>query len=368
MLHTKFDEKLLFIRDLALGLFCGGVEDDKNVVEFGRDGAAEASNGTSDTNRWSIPGVHAPVMYMIHSWLDVCRVSLIRKEIDERNIPFHFEQLNEQSTIETREGKHDESRDGPPPTEILLPMKVNRRRTACIYPKGNVTERRKFTYWGELVDASSFDWWYTLRVLRYCSDLVSSGWRPPPSEKIGEQIILNLILMAEQGIKYFSVENNGRELHKKQIQKERLVACSCASESLVTMRTLAAREAIPQSVLRPLAISLCRLIYFSETIVSSDSNFESVLVEEGDALLEKEILTQQSFVASNSEELLSVLLTKESTACATSEVLLEALTADFSVEITEINRAEVEECAVIATVAIRALSSAMWGQCIFHLY
>jgi len=306
-------------------------------------------------------------MYMIYSWLDICQASLIRREIDERNIPYHFEELNELSTLDASEGKQDKSHDGPPPTEILLPIKMSQPGSACDYAERNVAERRKFTFWGELIDASSFDWWYTLRVLRDCSDLVSVGWRPPPSERTGEQIILNLILLAERGVEYFANETNGKsELHDEQIRKGRLVACSCASESLVAMKTLAAREVIPQSALRPLVVSLCRLIYTAETAISSVSNCESDTVQEGDALLEKEILIQQTFVASSSAELLSVLLARETTACPTTEVLMEAVNIDLSVEITENNRVEVEKYAKIASVAIRALSSAMWGQFVMH--
>jgi hypothetical protein len=241
-------------------------------------------------------------------------------------------------------------------------MKVRQPIPTCDYSKGNIAGRRKYTFWGELVDASDFDWWYALRVLRDCSDLVSVGWRPPPSGKIGEQIILNFLLIAERGIEYIGKS----ELHEKQIRKGRLVASSCASETLIAMKTLAACEAIPHSSLRPLAISLCRLINNAETAISSVSNLESYQLQEGDALLEKEILTQQSFVASNSAELLSVLLEKEATACSVADVLLEAVSIDLSAEITENNRAEVEECAKTATVAIRALSCAMWGQCILH--
>jgi hypothetical protein len=347
MFRIKIHKNWLFIRDLVFGLFCGGGEDENNVVEY-----------TSVENRWSIPGVQTPVMYMIHSWLDTCQASLIPRDIVDTNIPYHFEEINELRTSESREGEHDESHDGPPPTEILLPMKVSQPNSTCDYTRGGTAERRKYTFWGELVDTSNFDWWYALRVLRDCSDLVSVGWRPPPSVKIGEQIILKFILIAERGIKYIGKS----ESHEKQIRKGRLVACSCASETLIAMKALTAREAIPQSSLRQLAISLCQLIYNADTAISSVPNSKSYQVQEGDALLEKEIFTQQSFVASNAAELLSELLEMESTVCPVADVLLEAVSIDLGVEITEVNRAEVEECAKISTVAIRALSCAMWGQ------
>ena len=293
------------------------------------------------------------------------RPSLIPKVIEERNIPYHFENWHELSTLpEASERKHDEALDGPPPTEIVLPIKLSQPSSAHPRTEEDTTEGRKFTYWGELVDGSNFDWWYTLRVLRDCSDLVSSGWRPPPSERIGERIILSLILIAERGISYFVDKNNGKiELHEEQVRKGQLVACSCASECLVALKTLAAHEVIPQSALPSLALSLCRLLHTAESLISSCvSNCERDPIQEGATLLEKEILTQQSFVALNSTKLLAVLLASETTACSTTEVLLESMNINLSVDITENMHAEMEDCAKVASVAIRALSTAMWGK------
>lgn len=316
-----------------------------NVVANGRHGLEEAD--------WSIPGVHTPVTLMIHSWLDACQALPIPREIVDRNIPYHFEE-RELKTTEA-EGMHDMSPGRPPPTEILLPIKMDQSVTPYSCAEGEMTDCGKYTYWGEVVDNSSFDWWYTLRVLRDCSDLVSAGWSP--SGRVGERIILNLISIVERGLS-FLVE--GSDLMRG-IRKGRLVACSCLAESLIAMKTLASREEIPQSALRPLATALCQAISAAETPITSDVNCGSDVVQEEDIILEKEILTQQTFFASNSAELLWVLLARENTACPVTDVLLDAVNIDLHVVITDDNRAEVNRCAKISRVAIRTLSAALWG-------
>lgn len=47
-------------RDLAFAMFCGGSESENRSGETGE---------SSHVNEWSIPGAHAPVAAMIHSWL-----------------------------------------------------------------------------------------------------------------------------------------------------------------------------------------------------------------------------------------------------------------------------------------------------------
>ena len=359
---------------MAFGLFCGGNENEGNAD-------TEETENTSSKNTWSIPGAHTPVAVMIHSWLETCQAApFLSRVIEEGNIPHHyFEEVSNEPPIdlrasEAREGGNNASASRPPPTEIRLSGRMN----ASSDPRGLSTNTRsgikdetaepmyrKFSLWGEIVDSGRVDWWYTLRVLRDCSDLVSAGWRPPPSGRIGEGIILRLISIAEKGISHLAGDNDTKqEMPEEQIRKERLVACSCASESLVAIKTLASRDVIPQATLRPLATSLCKLISAAETTISSGStsSWGSEEAREEDALFEKEILTQRTFVTSNSAELLWVLLSNEGTSCPTTDALLDAIDMDLHVEITDENRAYVEERVVIASGAIRALSAAMWGQ------
>jgi hypothetical protein len=319
------------LRDLAFGLFCGG-----NEIN------AEGNNGES---KWSIPGAHTPVALMIHSWLETCLSWPIPRETEDGHIPYHFEEPN---TQEFSGGIYDESPGGPPPAEILLPSGL---------PEGEACElcRRKFSFWGDLAENSCFDWWYSLRVLRDCSDLVSAGWTPPTV--IGDEIILTLVSIAERGISHLDGDNYfSRETPFEQIQKERLVACSCASESLVCLKTLASRDVLPHAALQPLVAVLCQLTFMPENTINSDA------VQDDDALFEEEILIQRTNVASNAASLLSVMLSAESTSCPTTDALLDMIDLDLSVEVTDENRAQVKECVERGSGAIRALSAAMWGQ------
>ncbi|KAL9191186.1 hypothetical protein ACHAXT_000892 [Thalassiosira profunda] len=357
-------------RDLAFGLFCGGNGNGDNAD--GQGNAAAETGGAGGEKEWSIPGTHTPVAVMIHSWLDTCQAAWpVPREIEEGDIPCHVEVSVETS----EEGGTDSSAGsgGPPPMEIVLPTAVNASTDpGAVPPDANTPDAKdatpepqsgKFSYWGELVDLSRVDFWYTLRVLRDCSDLVSAGWRPPPSGRVGEGIILNLISIAERGITHLTSDDDvTQKMPEEQIRKERLVACSCASESLVSIKTLASRDVIPQATLRPLAISLCQLISAAETPISSVSSTESEEAQEEDALLyEREILTQRTFVASNSAELLWVLLSNEGTSCPTADALLDSIDMNLHHDITVENRVDVEESVIVACGAIRALSAAMWG-------
>jgi hypothetical protein len=318
---------VVLLRDLAFGLFCGGNESN-----------AEGNNSES---KWSIPGAHTPVALMIHSWLETCLSWPIPRETEDGHIPYHFE---EPST-----GIYNESPGGTPPADILLPSGLSGGETIEL-------RRRKFSFWGDLVENSSFDWWYTLRVLRDCSDLVSAGWTP--SSIIGDEIILTLVSIAERGILHLDGDNYFlRETPVEHIRKERLVACSCASESLVCLKALAAREVLPHAALQPLVAVLCQLISMSET-----TSCQSGAVQKDDALFEKEILAQRTYVASNSASLLWVMLSAESTSCPTTDALLDMIDLDLSVEVTEENCAQMEVCVKRGSGAIRALSAAMWGQ------
>ncbi len=317
-------------RDLAFGLFCGGNE---NTIE-----------DDNSEKKWSIPGAHTPVALMIHTWLETCSTWPVLRDSD--HIPYHFEELN---TPEFSEKVYNESPDGQPPAEILLPTCQPKVET-------NEPRRRKFSFWGDLVNNISFDWRYTLRVLRDCSDLVSAGWTPPPSV-VGEEIIHYLILIAERGILQLDGENHfSKEMPVEQIRKERFVAFSCASESLVSLKTLASREVLPHAGLRSLVAFLCQLISMSETTSCGSG------VQEDGFFFEEEILTQRTHVASNAASLLWILLSAESTSCQTTDALLDMMDLDLSIEVTHENCAQVKECVKRASGAIRTISAAMWGR------
>ncbi|KAL7543186.1 hypothetical protein ACHAXR_012599 [Thalassiosira sp. AJA248-18] len=350
-------------RDLAFGLFCLGDENDDNT-ETGGHRAAE-TEGNKSEGKWSIPGAHTPVAVMIHSWLETTLQAWpIPREIEEGSIPFHIDDattnnvpINMKSSGASEEGNIASNESGPV-TEIVLPVKMDPRSTPTntspmtseIEPKHS----KRFSLWGEIVDLSNIDWWYTLRVLRDFSDLVSAGWRPPPSGRIGDGIISSLIGIAEKGISHLADDDDKKkQMPEEQIRKERLVACSCASEALMAIKNLASRDVIP--AVRPLAISLCQLISAAETPISSVPSYGE------DALFEKEIRDVRTFVASNSAELLWVLLSNEGTSCLTTDALLDAIDMDLQLEVTDENRKLVEERVVIASGAIRALSAAMWG-------
>jgi len=342
-------------RDLAFGLFCEGNESRNN------DSMVDAEVDKKSDKKWSMPGGSVPTAIMIHSWLSTsCTWPIPKFEgRGEEILPCHMEEISNEAQLDPRSSEASEE-DGEPPTEIVFQVKVD--SSGSIPPPSAVVSEpiveptyRKFSFWNDLVD-NQIDWWYTLRVLRDITDLVSAGWRPPTSGDIGVGIIEILISISEGGLVHL---DSG--LLEDQIRKERLVACSCSSESLVTMKTLASRDALPQESLRPLALSLCQLISAAESpsSVSSSSGSEGIQAH-SDAMFENEILTQRTFVAANSAELLWVLLSNENTACPTVDALLDAIDI-INVEISDDNRVEVETGIAIACGAMRALSAAMFG-------
>ena len=343
-------------RDLVYGLFCAG-----RTVEEAGEAAGDAD--------WSIPGAHTPVAEMIHSWLEACQAGtlFILKKTEEGDIPFHVEEISNESPNHV--ASPDSGNALPPSSEQSLvcdgpqpPAELSFSGTK------DATEplRRKFSFWGDVVGSEGVDWMYTLRVLRDCSDLVSTGWRPPPSGPVGEGILLILISIAEKGMSHLS-ENGDKEMPGQQIHKERLVACSCASESLVAMKNLATRDvipsAIPMATLQPLTITLCKVISSAEVTTSLGSSSD-VVPEEAradDASLEKEVFAQRMMVTSNAAELLWLLLSNEETSCPTTDALLDVIDMDLR---DADNLMHAQEHAIIASGAIRALSAAMWGQLI----
>ena len=61
----------------------------------------------------------------------------------------------------------------------------------------------------------------------------------------------------------------GPERSPQQVLKERLVAYSCASESLAAIKSLASRDVLPEATVGTLVTALCRLLSKAETGISA---------------------------------------------------------------------------------------------------
>lgn len=330
-------------RDLAFGMFCSG-----DVQDEGRKNEAGVEQS------WSIPGAHMPVAIMIQSWLETCQAPWpTSKELDESNIPFLFEPVNNDGDgdDDDEQSFNQDKANASPPTEIVVPSGGG--GSSIEEPEKGL----RYTRWGDLVDLTRIDFWYTLRVLRDCSDLVSAGWCPPPTV-VGESIVMSLLNIAERGLVYLLEDSSDKQgMDEEQVRKERLVACSCSSESLVALKVLAARDDLPEQVITAVSISLCRLLSATETKSPS-----SVSENGEEAMFDKEIQTQRGYIASTSAELLWVLLSSESTACQAADALLDVIDLDFHSIFANLERRQVEECVKIASGAVRALSASFWGK------
>lgn len=328
-------------RDLAFGIFCGG---------DGLDEGRKNESGVESHQSWSVPGAHMPVATMIQSWLDTCQAPWpSSKELEEGKIPFLYELVNGDDDDE-ESFNQDKATNAPPPTEIVVPSGGG--GSSIKEPEKGL----RYTRWGDLVDLTRIDFWYTLRVLRDCSDLVSAGWCPPPTI-VGESIVMSLLNIAERGLVYLLEDSSDKQgMDEEQVRKERLVACSCSSESLVALKVLAARDDLPEQVITAVSISLCRLLSATETKSPS-----SVSENGEEALFDKEIQTQRGYIASTSAELLWVLLSSDATACQAADALLDVIDLDFHSIFANLERRQVEECVKIASGAIRALSASFWG-------
>ena len=372
-------------------MFCAVNENKADAV----DNSAIETGDIKSGSKWSIPGAQMPVASMIHSWLATCQAGWPIIKVGEGDpVPHYFERASREQSIildglksETGKREYDmpTGNESPndekgPPANIDLPVKMDSSFDAKGaldngFETRNETFDVQFCWWGDVVDVSRIDWWYTLRVLRDCSDLVLAGWCPPPSD-IGSEIILSLISIAEQGLGHLSgTYRTQQEMTEQQIRKERLVACSCASESLAALKNLASRDAIPHEALEPLVTSLCRLLSAAETTISAlpsnvsdqeqveDANFDNTAIE-SIVTAQKEIRT---FVASNSAEILWVLLSNEGTACPTIDALLYAIDVNLSLVDSDTRHEILEEDVLAAGGAIRALSAALWGEKCFLL-
>jgi hypothetical protein len=135
-------------------------------------------------------------------------------------------------------------------------------------------------------------------------------------------------------------------------QTDTVIHESCAAESLALLKNLASRDALPIDSVNMLATSLCRFLSASETSIANIELIDS-------STLEEEVVMQRTFVASNSAELLWILLSTESTCCETCDALLNLI--DSKLTSDEYNPdSALDESGAIS--AVRALSAALWGK------
>ena len=179
------------------------------------------------------------------------------------------------------------------------------------------------------------------RVLRDCSDLVSSGWCPPPSST-GNQIC---ILLVEIAMNVSSSPNDGGS-NIALLPDEEICRGSCAAESLALLKNLASRDLLPPETVDLLAKSLCRLLSESEKAISDQF------------INDEEMTIQRTFIASNSAELLWILLSNESTCCSTCDALFNLIDN----KLADLESAETNDDGDGAVSSVRALSAALWGK------
>jgi hypothetical protein len=131
---------------------------------------------------------------------------------------------------------------------------------------------------------------------------------------------------------------------------------SCAAESLALLKNLASRDVLPLDSVDLIATSLCMLLRASEKALSSTAIDESI--HSNNATLEEEIAIQRTFVASNSAELLWILLSTDRTCSPTCDALLNLIDCRINAEKPDPDSEETGG----AISAVKALSAALWGR------
>lgn len=198
------------------------------------------------------------------------------------------------------------------------------------------------------------------RVLRDISDLVSSGWCPPPSE-VGNTICSILVHIALDGLRLNNDDSGDQILMSdEEFASEQLIRESAAAEALALLRNLASRDVLPLVSIDMLVSSVCRLLCYSEKTISSPMTNDTT-GNSNSTTLEEERAVQRTFVASNSAELLWILLSTESTCCPTCDSLLNLIDTTGVSENRDAANAGIraDETAISA---VRALSAALWGK------
>ena len=153
-------------RDLVLSLCCEASDDRDDSSQGGSsvvrgssgDGQrSQAVNSFASSNRdgieWTIAGAHVPVASMLVSWVETAKAGwpTQRSSFDAHAVE---KQL---ATIDSSKESHG-----------LGPLKMD---------------------WSRIAKPGAIDWWYVLQVSRAATDLVTTGWRPPPRGKSGENCI-----------------------------------------------------------------------------------------------------------------------------------------------------------------------------------
>jgi hypothetical protein len=137
----------------------------------------------------------------------------------------------------------------------------------------------------------SVDWWYTLRVARASTDLISTGWRPLPKTDVGSDVVERLLGIAEKGLAIIdgtqSLLNDGSEeamattaavgAATQQSREERLAAPSSVAEAISALASLSSRGLIPAATQKRTARAVCRLHVISGAIKTSTTRLRNAL-------------------------------------------------------------------------------------------
>lgn len=202
----------------------------------------------------------------------------------------------------------------------------------------------------------------TKRVLRDISDLVSNGWCPPPSS-VGNRICTLLVQIALDGLSPIIGDSSEEDI----LPDDEICRESCAAESLALLKNLASHDVLPLDSVELIASSLCRLLSASEKALSSAATTGD---STNNATMEEEIIIQRTFVASNSAELLWILLSTERTCCLTCDALLHVIDSRIESESENVDSDNEGGAAnkSDAISAVRALSAALWGKIDSNIY
>ena len=249
-------------RDLSFALFCVG------------GGPSRPNEDPNDEDQepreeWSIPRSHLPMGTMICSWLICCTIGWPVPKVFEE-VPCRFEEVVTQPSADSLDTEEADS----PPTEITVPTRkcISDEHQPVLQedepeaPNEQIESsgvQVKFSLWSDLVSLSRKDWWFTLRVLRDISDLVSSGWCPPPSA-VGNKICTLLVSISVEGLSPIL------DSQEDTLPDEDMNICreSCAAESLALLKNLASHDTLPLDSVNLITSSLCRLLSASEKVSS----------------------------------------------------------------------------------------------------
>lgn len=305
--------------------------------------------------------------------------------------------MNE-SVQETPEGDDDQSTTpheaGPKSTEWTIPGAhelvgdmLDFWLRAAETPPGNEDNNSNGT------SMYSMDWWYTLRVARASTDLVSTGWRPLPKTNIGSEVVHRLLDIAEKGFSLLDYyDGTGTEstevdptaaarLQSK--EEEKLAASSSAAETISALASLGSRGLIPVASQQSTARVVCRLHVISGAIRMSASGHggqgqprQSLQVDQQKSDTEQQIfMSQIESCFADTADFLWILFANQASASNTSKAFLEMVkAADYNSPSCALPLSPVipdkhgswnsksKLICMEAGTAVRMMSAAAWGR------